>query len=148
MIYLLDTDSLIFVVRGLKSARRPAQRARAQQFAARCQQAQATGHAVGLSAITLSELDFGARNSANYASEMAAVQKIVAPFDLYDYDAAVCPTHYGQIRYELESHGMVIGSMDLMIAAHALALDATLISNNQSHFKRVAGLRTESWIGP
>jgi tRNA(fMet)-specific endonuclease VapC len=46
-----------------------------------------------------------------------------------------CPAHYGRIREDLERNGTPIGSMDMLIAAHALALDATLISNNVDHFR-------------
>lgn len=76
---------------------------------------------------------------------MQAVRKVLAPFDIYDYDAVLCPMHYGLIRHDLERKGMTIGSMDLLIAAHALALDAKLVSNNREHFSRVAGLTVVAW---
>jgi tRNA(fMet)-specific endonuclease VapC len=101
---------------------------------------------VGLSAVTISELEFGARRSGDYEAEVAAVRKVLAPFDLYDYDAVLCPQHFGRIRAELEARGATIGSMDLLIAAHALALDATLVTNNDAHFSRVAGLRVVNWV--
>lgn len=47
---------------------------------------------------------------------------------------------------DLESKGVPIGAMDLLIAAHALALDATLVTNNRAHFSRIAGLRIENWM--
>jgi tRNA(fMet)-specific endonuclease VapC len=50
------------------------------------------------------------------------------------------------VRRELEVKGLVIGAMDLLIAAHALALDATLVSNNVAHFSRVPGLKVENWL--
>jgi tRNA(fMet)-specific endonuclease VapC len=146
MIYLLDTDMLIFMVRGLKSTRRPAQRQRAQELVEHCRQPQAAGDSVGLSAVTVSELEFGARNGGQYESEIAAVHKLLTPFDIYDYDSDGCPRHYGRIRHDLETKGVTIGSMDLLIAAHAVALDATLVSNNLAHFSRVAGLKTVNWV--
>ena len=79
-------------------------------------------------------------------AEMAAVRQALTPFDFYDYDSIVCPPHYGRIRQELEARGVTIGSMDLLIAAHALGLDATLVSNNLAHFSRVAGLKTANWL--
>lgn len=148
MIYLLDTDLLIYLVRGLKSTRRPVQRHRAAALLERCRQTQAAGDWVGLSAVTVSELEFGARNSGQYATEMIAVRKVLTPFELYDYDAVACPDHYGRIRNELEEQGATIGSMDLLIAAHALALGATLVSNNLAHFGRVRGLLTANWLTP
>ena len=146
MTYLLDTDMLIFMVRGLKSARRPGQRQRAQGVFARCRRAQAAGDVVGLSAVTISEMEFGARNSADYETEIAAVRKLLSPFALYNFDEVSCPPHYGRIRQEMESKGVTIGSMDLLIAAHALALGATLVSNNLAHFSRVTGLQTANWL--
>jgi len=148
MTYLLDTDMLIFMVRGLKPSARWAQRKRARQLAERCQNVRAAGDSLGLSAITVSELEFGARNSGQYESEIAAVHKLLAPFVVYDYDSVSCPVHYGRTRDELETKGIPIGSMDTLIAAHALALDATLVSNNLAHFSRISGLRTANWLAP
>ncbi|MBX9770081.1 MAG: type II toxin-antitoxin system VapC family toxin, partial [Candidatus Obscuribacterales bacterium] len=68
------------------------------------------------------------------------------PFDVYDFDTTLCPMHYGKIRYDLESKGVPIGSMDLLIAAQALSLDATLVTNNRKHFGRVSGLNIASWM--
>src|SRR5262249_37773647 len=130
----------------LKFGRRPAQRQRAQALVERCRHAQTAGDIVSLSAVTVSELEFGARNSEQYETEMAAVRKLLTPFDIYDYDSVSCPHHYGRIRYEVEGQGATIGSMDLLIAAHALALDATLVSNNLAHFTRVQGLKTANWL--
>jgi tRNA(fMet)-specific endonuclease VapC len=146
MIFLLDTDMFIFMIRGLKPARPLAQRRRARELVERCRQVQTAGDSVGLSAVTVSELEFGARNSGQYESEIAAVHKLLTPFDVYDYESVSCPPHYGRIRHELESKGVTIGSMDLLIAAHALALDATLVSNNLGHFSRVTGLKTANWV--
>jgi tRNA(fMet)-specific endonuclease VapC len=146
VIYLLDTDTVIFMVRGLKSSRRPSPRQRAEHLVRRCRGAQAAGDVVGLSAVTVSELEFGARFSGQYESERQAVHKVLTPFEIFDYDGVSCPAHYGRIRHELEAKGITIGSMDLLIAAHALALDATLVSNNVAHFSRVAGLKTANWL--
>lgn len=146
MIYLLDTDMLIYMVRGLKPSRRPAQRQRARELVERCRQIQSAGDSVGLSAVTVSELEFGARNSGQYETEIGAVHKLLTPFDIYDYDAVACPRQYGRIRHDLETKGATIGSMDLLIAAHALALEATLVSNNVAHFSRIADLKTANWV--
>lgn len=148
MIYLLDTDTLIFLIRALKSKSRAAAKNQAEMIVERCHLAQANGHSVGLSAITVSELEFGARKSGNYDNEIYAVQKVLTPFDIYDFDAQLSPHFYGQIRHDLEAKGTPIGSMDVLIAAHALALDATLVSNNISHFSRVMGLKSISWLVP
>lgn len=145
MTYLLDTDVLIFMIRGLKSSRRAA-RERAAKLAKRCEKAWHQGNTIGLSAITVSEVEFGAQNSGNYEAEMAAFRKIESPFAVFDYDVVLCPPHYGRVRHELQSKGVAIGTMDLLIAAHALALNATLVSNNTSHFSRISGLQVVNWI--
>ncbi len=62
------------------------------------------------------------------------------PFDDSAADA------YGSIRADLELRGQLIGSNDMLIAAHALSLGATLITNNVSEFERVTGLRIENWV--
>lgn len=149
MIYLLDTDILIYLIRGLKTKQRGKNaadhRGRAQQLVTRCQQAQADRHAVGISAVTASELEYGARRSEDHVRESEAVRKILLPFELYDYEAVTCAEPYGRVRRELELAGEVIGALDLLIAAHALSLGATLVTNNERHFSRVAGLPVENW---
>ena len=146
MTYLLDTDQLVFMVRGLKPGRRSGHRERAARLAERCRAVRSSGNSLGISAVTVSELEFGARNSGDYESEIAAVRKLLTPFDVYDYDGRSCPAHYGRIRQDLERDGAPIGSMDMLIAAHALALDATVVSNNVAHFSRISGLKIENWL--
>jgi predicted nucleic acid-binding protein len=58
---------------------------------------------------------------------------------------SVCPILYGEIRYTLASQGTPIGNMDLLVAAHAKALKATLVTNNTVEFSRVPGLIYENW---
>jgi tRNA(fMet)-specific endonuclease VapC len=145
MIYLLDTDTLIYMVRGLKPTSKRGQRERALGLVERCRNVQDEGHTVGVSAITVSELEFGARKSDHYEEESAAVAKVLAPFEVYDYEAVSCAPHYGRIRHELEAAGQTIGAMDLLIAAHALGQDATLVTNNLAHFQRVPGLKVTDW---
>jgi tRNA(fMet)-specific endonuclease VapC len=146
MLYLLDTDTVIFMLRGLKaSPRQRSRRDKAMALVARCREAQAKGDLVGLSAITASELEFGAHKSGNYDTEIVAVRKIMTPFEVFDYDGVTCPAHYGRIRHELEQVGQAIGAMDLLIAAHALALAATLVTNNLRHFQRITGLTVTRW---
>jgi tRNA(fMet)-specific endonuclease VapC len=146
VLYILDTDMVIFMLRGLKApTRQRARRDKAVALVARCREAQAKGDVVGLSAVTISELAFGAYNSGDYDTEIIAVQKILTPFEVYDYDGTICPSHYGRIRHELERAGQAIGAMDLLIAAHVLALAATLVTNNLAHFQRISGLSVTRW---
>jgi predicted nucleic acid-binding protein len=71
VLYILDTDMVIFMLRGLKApARQRARRERALALVARCREAQTKGDIVGLSAVTVSELEFGAHNSGNHDTEI------------------------------------------------------------------------------
>jgi tRNA(fMet)-specific endonuclease VapC len=145
MIYLLDTDSVVFMTRGLNPVRKAAVRQRALRLANKCQSHQQAGDQIGLSAITVSELEFGARCCLDDAAEMVAVRKVVRPFDIFDFDAEKCPMHYGQIRRDLQLAGIPIGAMDYLLAAHALALGATMVTNKVDHFDRIAGLKVVNW---
>lgn len=150
MTYLLDTDTLIFMIRGLKrsEARGEWERERldrARRIVRHCQEAQAAGHEIALSSITVAELEYGAQRSGHYGREIAAVRKILAPFVARDFDATHAARHYGEVRHGLEAARVSVGAMDLLIAGHALALDATLITNNLAHFGRIPDLRCENW---
>jgi tRNA(fMet)-specific endonuclease VapC len=153
MIYLLDTDTLIYVVRGIKilGPRNPAQRRQttvARRIVERCRANQSAGHEVVLSAITVAELEYGAHRSGDYAKEITAVRKIATPFDACDFDASICAEKYGEVRHALEQAGTPIGAMDLLLAGHALALEATMVSNNIREYSRVPGLKVENWSEP
>jgi tRNA(fMet)-specific endonuclease VapC len=150
MTYLLDTDSLIYMVRGLKIAqpRNQAQKERllrAQRLEKHCRDQAASASVLGVSAITVAELEYGARHSGDYVSEAAAVRKLLVPFVCFDFDCVACAHQYGIVRESLEAAGLVIGAMDLLIAAHALALNAVLVTNNATDFARVPGLQTDNW---
>ena len=150
MIYLLDTDTLVYMVSGLKLAAPGNERQRerfrlAGKIAAHCRRQQSHDNDLGLSAITVAELEYGAHHSGDYEKEMAAVRKILMPFVCYEFDATACAESYGKVRHALEAAGKTIGAMDLLIAGHALALTATLVTNNIAHFSRVPGLKCVNW---
>jgi tRNA(fMet)-specific endonuclease VapC len=150
MIYLLDSDTIILLMRGLKirAPRTESQRERAQQarsILSNCRSHAQNGHQLTCSAITISELEFGARNSDDYAHEMRHTRIVLGGVFPLDYTASKCAEAYGRIRHQLESTGKRIGENDLLIAAHALALNATLVTNNTREFNRVHGLCVENW---
>lgn len=150
MIFLLDTDTLVFMARGLKLAapknERQQERFRlAGKIVAQCRRQQALGNEIGLSAITVAELEYGAHHSGDYEKEIAAVRKVLMPFVGYEFDATACAESYGRVRHALETGGKTIGAMDLLIAGHALALSATLVTNDTAHFSRVPGLKCANW---
>ncbi len=153
MIYLLDTDTLIFMTRGLKitapaNAREKSMLETGERILRRCQRVEKDGDIAGLSALTVAELEFGAYHSGNYEREMNAVEKILTPFHRFPFDAVLGPKHYGEVRNQLEASGKTIGNMDLLIAAHALSLGATIVTNNTAHFSRVPDLAHENWSLP
>ncbi|MGI8603261.1 MAG: PIN domain-containing protein [Verrucomicrobiales bacterium] len=151
MTYLLDTDTVIYLMRGLKiaeakSARQQHWQAMGQRIFDRARKREAAGHEMALSAVTVAELEFGARKSCDYTREVDVVHRVLTPFTLLDFDAHHCATSYGEVRHSLESAGKTIGSLDTLIAAHALAVGALLVTNNITHFGRVPGLKVESWV--
>ncbi len=128
--YLLDSDICIFVMK-----RRPPALLR------RLDQRLATS---AISVVAYGELAFGELVSVRRTEAAAHISALletlrVLPLPL---DAARC---YAQIRAELQRGGEPIGSNDLWIAAHALAGDLTLVTNNEREFRRVPGLRMENW---
>ncbi|BDV38754.1 hypothetical protein DSM21852_20070 [Methylocystis bryophila] len=74
-----------------------------------------------------------------------AVEKLLAEIDLLPFEVPA-DAEYGRLRARLEQQGKTIGSNDLLIAAHALAIDATIVTANVSEFSRVEGLRVENWL--
>ena len=130
MRYLLDTDICIYVI----NARPPGV---LERFLAH----EVDG--LGVSAVTVGELYFGVRKSGSRRN-LLLLDKFLAPLEVADYgpDAARA---YGELRSTLEKKGTPIGPFDTQIAAHALALDVTLVSNNLREFRRVPKLRLENW---
>ncbi len=100
---------------------------------------------VAVSMITVSELYYGARKSANPETNLLALNKFFLPFNLFDFDLAAANS-YSIIRTELESKGTPIGPLDTLIAAHAISLDYILVTNNEREFNRVSGLQVENWV--
>lgn len=100
---------------------------------------------IALSAITVAELEYGARKSATIEKNLAALQQFFIPFDIlpFNYSATM---EYGIIRAELEAKGTPIGPLDTLIAAHAKSLNYILVTNNEKEFNRVIGLQVENWV--
>jgi len=98
-----------------------------------------------LSSITVSELMYGVHKSQFVEKNLKAIEHFLIPFDVvnYDYKASL---EYGKIRATLEQKGQPIGSLDMLIAAHAKSLGVVLVSNNMKEFERVEGLDVENWV--
>ena len=100
---------------------------------------------IGLSSVALSELRYGAEKSPNPEKNLSALSAFITPLEIIAYSEAEAEV-YGKIRAELESQGEPIGSMDLLIAAHALSLGSILVTNNIREFSKVSNLKIESWV--
>lgn len=150
MIYLLDTDTVILMMRGLsithpKSDKQRQRRELGQRILHACRQQAMKGDVIGISAITISELEYGASCADDPEGERERMQRVLSPFVRFDYKATEPPRHYGRVRSTLESKGQNIGPNDLLIAAHALALSAVLVTNNTKEFSRIRDLICENW---
>ena len=97
-----------------------------------------------ISAITLSELMYGVENSSNREANLVALDFFLLKIDIISYDDQAAAA-YGVIRRQLKQEGIIIGGMDMLIAAHAKSLDAVLITHKTKEFNRVQGLRIEDW---
>jgi len=100
-----------------------------------------------VSAITLAELWYGVEKSQKQTQNREVIEDFISRLDVIEYDDKAA-AHYGDIRAELERKGQIIGSNDLLIAAHARSQGLVLITNNLKEFSRVDGLRTENWAVP
>ncbi len=100
--------------------------------------------AVCVSIITAAELRYGCAKKGS-AKLMAHVEAILDSVQVLAFDVP-SDAEYGGIRAELEAAGKPIGPNDLLIAAHACAAGAILVTDNTSEFSRVRGLRVENWI--
>jgi tRNA(fMet)-specific endonuclease VapC len=100
--------------------------------------------AVATSIIVAAELRYGAakKGSTRLASQL---ETILGALEVIPFEAPA-DAAYGSVRVALEAAGTPIGGNDLLIAAQALALDMTLVTNNAREFTRVAGLRVEDWL--
>ncbi len=100
---------------------------------------------VGISSITLAELQYGVSKSQHQLKNQQRLDEFLIPMDVLAF-AEKATKQYGEIRSQLEKQGMPIGPLDLLIAAHALSEDLTLVTNNDKEFKRIKGLKIENWV--
>ena len=132
MKYLLDTNICIYIIK-----EKP--KSVIKKFE------QISPMEVGVSTITVAELEFGVAKSQypeknRKALEWFILPLIILPFNLEDTRA------YGDIRHHLESKGTPIGAMDMLIAAQARQREVILVSNNEQEFSRIPGLKVENWV--
>jgi len=131
MMFLLDTTICIFLIKQ-----------KSEVLLENIAQHPADG--LGISSVTLAELDFGVEKSSRLEHNRRALDEFMGAFILCPFDEAAA-LHYGAVRAELERCGTPIDPLDLLIAAHALSIDATLITNNVKEFRKVERLRVADW---
>ena len=129
--YLLDTNICIYIAK-----ERPPEIAR--RFA------RLAPGSVAMSVITLGELRFGAEKSSQRLATLESLNRLSEWIPALALDPAVGEA-YGTIRAYLQRKGTPIGNNDLWIAAHALAVKLTLVSNNTREFERVPMLKLQNW---
>jgi tRNA(fMet)-specific endonuclease VapC len=131
MRYLLDTNMCIYIIR-----KRPSQvLERFKTFRI---------SEIGISAITLSELEYGVTKSGRPDQNREALIEFLTPLEILPFDEGSA-RFYGEIRAHLEKKGNPIGAMDLLIASHALSLSVPLVTNDIRGFKGIPGLQIENW---
>lgn len=132
-LFMLDTDTCIFLMRGESLA-----------LAARVQSVPLQQQV--MSAVTFAELTYGVQASAaaKRKQNQSVLDRLVLHLAVLDWpqDAA---KHYAEIRADLKKRGAQLGAADLMIAAHARAMGAIVVTNNLKDFERVKGLAVENW---
>ena len=132
MLYMLDTDTCSYIIRN-----------RPEHVKEKLEEVEKE-HSIGLSSVVVSELFYGAYKKGSRRL-VRLVKSFVDYFEIYDYDLRAA-VEYGKLRAELERKGITIGAYDLQIAAHAISLNAVLVTNNLREFKRIKGLKVESWV--
>ena len=128
---LLDTNICIYII----NAKPPAVLKRFRQYR--------MGD-IGLCSVVAAELAFGVAKSDS-ARNRQALEMFLAPLIILPFDTAAVWV-YGDLRADLERRGTPIGSLDTMIAAHALSQQALLITNNTREFSKVPGLQLDNWV--
>ncbi len=131
MKFMLDTNICIYIIK-----RKPSEIIERFKQTAISQ--------IGISSITLSELFYGASKSSKPVQNRLALAQFIAPLEVLPYGDEAARS-YGDLRASLEKQGTPIGSLDMLIAAHALSTACILITNNEKEFLRIPDLKIENW---
>ena len=100
---------------------------------------------VGISSITLAELEYGIAKSEHKQQNAEALEIFLSAIEIFSFDDLAAEA-YGKIRINLERAGTPIGAMDYLIAAHAISRGAVLVTNNIKEFNRIDNLKLENWL--
>ena len=131
MTYLLDTNICIYIIN--------------QQPAEVLQRLIDAGReSLAISSVTVAELAFGVAKSTR-ADSRAKLENFLSKFPILDWDEDAAWV-YGNVRKALEAKGQRIGERDLLLVSQAVALGATMVTNNTREFERIEGLKLENWV--
>jgi tRNA(fMet)-specific endonuclease VapC len=130
MKFLLDTDTCIYALKQNPAVLRSLLAQSRQDIA--------------ISVITEAELRTGVAKSTSGLKTLRLVENFLRPLGILEFTSNDAVS-YAQVRAQLKRAGTPIGPLDTLIAAQAVARELTLVSNNQSEFSRVAGLRLDNW---
>jgi tRNA(fMet)-specific endonuclease VapC len=134
MIWMLDTNTLICLINRRPNFERVARRM--------------SGRSPGelrMSAITVAELRYGIALSARADENEAALEELLNMIQADDFPVGAA-RDFGEIKATLSRRGRPIGPYDLLIAAHARHVGATLVTNNEREFRRVSKLAVQNWL--
>ena len=131
-LYMLDTDTCSYILR--RASPKLMRRIQDVSLDQQC-----------ISVISLSELLYGVQLSEKKTSNQPAIDALTRHVTVLDWPRAAAE-HYADIRADLKKRGQIIGGNDLLIAAHARYLNATLVTNNVREFKRVKQLLVDNWM--
>ncbi len=131
MKYMLDTNICIYLIK-----KKP------QKILQKFKQFELSQ--LGISSITFSELLYGVYKSSKITQNKLALAQFVAPLEIAPYNDEAAD-YYGKVRTFIEKQGTPIGSLDMLIAAHALSLGCILVTNNVKEFSRIPSLKIENW---
>lgn len=98
-----------------------------------------------ISTVTLAELRYGVAKSQYQEKNQAALDDFILPLEIAEFDESAA-NYYGVLRASLERKGTLIGAMDLMIGAHALSQNLTIVTNNVREFNRIPKLVVVDWF--
>lgn len=132
MRFMLDTNLCIYIIR--KKPPQVLERFKTFRFSE-----------IGISTITLSELEFGISKSSRPDQNREALIEFLTPLEIVSFNEKAA-RYYGEIRAFIEKKGKPVGAMDLLIASHAISLSVPLVTNDTRGFKGIPGLQIENWV--
>ncbi|MFM9837965.1 MAG: PIN domain-containing protein [Cyclobacteriaceae bacterium] len=131
MAYLLDTDTFVYVMKKIQSARKKFESYDWSELF--------------VASISIAELEYGIVKSLQIEKNTKSLNGFLTLVNVINFDITAA-SHYGLIRNFLEKKGTPIGSNDMLIAAIATCNDFILVTNNEREFRRVEGLKIENWL--